>query len=219
MNSASLPLFKSSIPHRSRCNAGMTLIEILSVLAILAILLVAGTPVAFGVMQASRLGSSGDSVLARLLEAQQMAITQDTDVEVRIYEGSDSTPRWCALQTYVLKISSDPAVDATGEGTFQPAETIFRLDSSVAINNQAKLSTLFNLKAVAEDASAVNPGVGLTRHVAFRFHSDGSTDLTPGKSWFLTLVAQTSAADPSPPANYYTIQIDPATGRMRTFRP
>lgn len=223
MNLVPLPQFRPSLSLRTRFRAGMTLIEILAVLGVLAILLVTGTPVALGVMQASRLSSSGDSLLARLLEAQQMAITQDTDVEVRIYEGTESAPgvtaRWCALQTYLLQVSSDPTADATSEGTFQPAGTIFRIDSSAAISSQTKLSSIFNLKVVAEDTGAASPGVGLTRHVAFRFHSDGSTDLTPGKSWFFTLVAQNSATDAAVPANYYSIQIDPSTGRVRSFRP
>jgi uncharacterized protein (TIGR02596 family) len=212
---------KSTYSHKPE--GGFTLIEMLVVLAVLAVLFATATPVALGVMQSSRLSSSGEAMLGRLLEAQQMAIAQDTDVEVRIYQGTDPavgvTPRWCALQTFVLRVSNNSAADATGEGTFEPAETLLKLDASVAVSSEVKLSSLLNLKSVAEDAGAGSSGVGLTRHVAFRFHSDGSTDLTPGKQWFLTLIGPASGTVSSPPANYYAIQIDPATGRLRSFRP
>lgn len=189
----------------------------LVVIAVLAILFATATPVAMGVLQSSRLNSAGEACLGRLIEAQQMAIAQDTDVEVRILEGADlldKSPRWCAIQLFTLKASDTlPTDDASNKTAFQTAGAALRLDSTVAVRSDAKLSSVFNLKNVTDNATT-----GFSHYVAFRFHSDGSTDLTPGKTWFLTL-AEASAPTTSTPANYYTIQVDPATGRLRTYRP
>jgi hypothetical protein len=72
---------------------------------------------------------------------------------------------------------------------------------------------------VNDAGAANNSDPSLTGHVAFHFHSDGSTDLTPGRLWFLTLVGQDPGPQASPPANYFAIQVDSATGRVRSYRP
>jgi uncharacterized protein (TIGR02596 family) len=197
---------------------GFTLIEILVVLTVLAVLITAATPAVTGMMKSSRLTTAGDLVLNHLVEAQLTAITESTDVEVRLYEipdigSADQTPLMRGLQLYALR--PDPA-DAN-DSTFQAATPLLRLEHGLVISMDRRLSSVLGLK-LKEDAS---PGILHGRqYVAFRFHSDGSTDLVPSEPWFLTLLDQDSAnGKKQPPANYFTIQIDPINGKLRTFRP
>jgi len=63
-------------------------------------------------------------------------------------------------------------------------------------------------------------------YVAFRFMPDGSTNL-PGRSlsdpsgaWFITIHGLTDKmAGSVPPANFYTLQVDPISGTLKQFRP
>ena len=59
-----------------------------------------------------------------------------------------------------------------------------------------------------------------------RFKPTGGTDLSitgtpaPVDKWFLTLKSDNDVATSTRPANnYYTIMLDPVSGRARTYRP
>jgi uncharacterized protein (TIGR02596 family) len=214
----SIPKFRRSVSQAP----AFTLIEMLVVLVVLAMLLVTATPVAMGVLRSSRLASSGEAMLGRLVEAQQMAIAQDTDVEVRIYQGIEpefpGAPQWRAAQLFVLQAVGS-AADPTSQGVFQPAGNPLRLDPSVIISSDVTLSSFLGLPLVKDTAASGNTDLSLTGHVAFHFHSDGSTDLTPGKPWFLTLIGLDPGPQTSPPDNYFTIQVDSSTGRVRSYHP
>lgn len=198
--------------HRHPSQKAFTLIEILMVLVILTALIVMMAPALLGLMKSTRLSSAGDEVVNHLVDAQLIALSEFTDVEVRLYElpdfsEADSSPQLRGLQTYALRFDQN---NVDSDGSFQAATPIVHLDHGVAISRDQRLSSLINLKW-SEDKGP--DGQSQRRYFAFRFHSDGSTDLTPDQQWFLTLAEQQA------PANYYTIQIDPETGRVRTFRP
>lgn len=194
-----------------RSQKAFTLLEILVVVVILTVLAVMATPSVLGLMKSSRLSSAGDHVLNHLAEAQLTALSEFTDVEVRFYEVTDivdttAAPQLRGLQTYALRFDQN----TEAEGAFKAATPVVHLDYGVSISSDENLSSLIKLKWNEETGDNGGPK---RRYFAFRFHSDGSTDLTPGEQWFLTIAEQQSAA------NYYTIQIDPETGRVRTFRP
>ncbi len=61
------------------------------------------------------------------------------------------------------------------------------------------------------------------KYVSFRFLPDGSTNLDPNGNWYVTIY---SAVDVpklpktgKPEINYFTAQVDPVSGAVRTFRP
>ena len=195
-----------------------TLIEILVVITVLAILITAATPAVTGMMKSTRLTSAGDLILNNLVEAQLTAITESTDVEVRLYElpdfaSVDQTLLMRGLQVFALR----PDLNDSNEASFQAATPLLRLDHGMVVSMDRKLSSLMGLKLKEDSGSGAQQG---RRYVAFHIHSDGSTNLPPGEPWFLTLLDQDSAnALKQPPANYFTIQIDPINGKLRTFRP
>jgi len=202
--------------------AAFTLIEILIVVATLTILIGAATPAMMGMMKASRLTSAGEILLSQLTEAQFTAISEFTDVEVRLYElpdfsRADSELKMRGIQFHVLR--AQPSGDSTQE-TFQAAMPIVRLGDSVAISKSETFSSLMSLKFKNDTENTTGPGGASLKYIAFRFRSDGSTDLFPGIPWFITLSEANATSDgETAPANYFTIQIDPETGKLRTFRP
>jgi hypothetical protein len=47
-----------------------------------------------------------------------------------------------------------------------------------------------------------------------------STDLNAGSNWFVTLLQENDAQlSPNEVKNFYTIQIEPVTGRLMSYRP
>ena len=61
------------------------------------------------------------------------------------------------------------------------------------------------------------------QYVAFRFLPNGSTNLSPSDSWYVTHPQPEGPgrqrAARTPPANFFTLQIDPVSGSMKGFRP
>ena len=60
------------------------------------------------------------------------------------------------------------------------------------------------------------------KYVSFRFRPDGLPDL-PGKSrgddtWYVTLV-KGEVEEGSAPDNFFTIQVEPFSGKISVFRP
>lgn len=206
----------SQMPSSRNSTAGFTLVELLAVMLVLVLLLALAAPALLGSMSASRLATAGDLLLNKLSEAQQLAIASDSEVEVRFYEqpdaqGADATPRLRSFQLLTLATGGDSKVQAR----FQPASPVTRFGEGIVGSSKNKITSLMDLGFKTDATVASSPG----RHLSVRFLSDGSTDLAPGSRWFLTLVdAGTEARDGVPP-NYYTIQIDAITGRVRSFRP
>ncbi|HSI65582.1 MAG TPA: Verru_Chthon cassette protein D [Candidatus Saccharimonadia bacterium] len=192
---------------------GFTLIEMLVVIVIVGILIAVSAPALDGILRASRLTSAADNVRNYLSEAQQLAVAQNVEVEVRFCESvsgtsGDDTPRVRTLRTFALR-SNDG-----GAGDYLPEGSPLRLDDALVMSSVPKFSSLLSrpFKTVTDGTEE--------RYASFHFFPDGSTDLPPGQLWFLTLFEERhAAADGSAPANFVTIQIHPTSGKLRTFRP
>lgn len=218
---------------------GFSLIEMLIVLTVMGVLLAVAAPNLFTLMQATSLNSEGNLVRNVLTQAQQVALAKNVDVEVRFFKLADPgaaevEEEYRAFQFYLYD----------EKGRLSPSSRLFRIKSPVFISDDPKLSTLLDPSANSDKDGRrfgfISPSEGRSEvfvggqdkgfeapYVSFRFRPDGSTDL-PGRSgssdsyeggdtWFLTLVQ--SGADSGDLANYYTIQLDPFTGRLGVFRP
>ena len=204
--------------HRSKLLA-FTLIEVLLVIIIIGALLAVTTPAIQGAVAASRLRDSAASISSELFEAQQLAITQGTETEVRIYQlpdlaDPDPSPVLRKVQVFTLSQPPDgPSAGEDAQGLFIPVGSPTSLGTGIIISS----STVFS-SVVARGFQTDNHD-HLGRFVAFRFHADGSTDLTPNKEWFLTLVERKLSQHTVKPKNFVTLQIDPASGHVRSFQP
>lgn len=217
---------------------GFSLIEMLIVLSVLGVLFAIAAPNLFSLMQASSLSSEGNLIRNKLTQAQQLALSKNSDVEVRFFKMADPgsaelDPEFRAFQFFQYD----------ERGQLNPVSKFFRISPPILISRE--MSTLLkeggNRDQGAQDYGFLAPSVGsaeipigdrqeTVEYVAFRFRPDGSTDL-PGRSgtsdayqggdtWYLTLVQGIETENSTDlPSNYYTIQLDPFNGRLAVFRP
>lgn len=218
-----------------------SLIEMLIVLTVLGVLFAVAAPNLFTLLQATSLSSEGNLVRNFLTQAQQLALSRNTDVEVRFFRMSD--PSAADLED---EFRAFQFFQYDQRGQLSPASKFFRIKSPVYISDDPKLSTLLDPAANSDKEGKrygyLSPSVGKGEvfvggedkgvsvpFVSFRFRADGSTDL-PGRSrssdvyqggdtWFLTLVQGGGDGQGGGLTNYYTIQLDPFTGRLGVFRP
>ena len=202
-----------------------SLIEMLIVVSVVGILLAFAAPQLFSLVQSTSLTSEGTAIRNRMSQAQQIALSQNTDVEVRFFKMKDEgnaeiETAYRAFQFYRYN----------EYGQLLPVSQFFRVRPPIVINEP--LSTL--VQGGDEDDKFLSPSKGKApipvvsdletfEYVSFRFKPDGSTDL-PGRSksggdtWYITLT-KGLPSDSKVPDNYFTVQLDPFNGRVTSYRP
>ncbi len=179
--------------------SGFTLVEIMLVLfgavAVMA-LIMAGYSAA---VQASAVGTGADMISDAMVEARASAVAENTTVEVRIYDlppAPGTNPAYDVLQLHWLK------PDGTTPAVARPV----LLTPYAAIDETALHSPL-----IAANTQTATPD--------FHFLPDGSTDLSPATTWFLT-VRPVNQSDPARfPSNWACVSVDATTGRPQVYRP
>ena len=225
---------------RQSSRAAFTLIETLVVVSIIVLILAMTGPSLLGTMQASRLSSAGDTVVGLLAEAQQTAMAQNVPVEVRFFKYQTPTTTYESYHSLqAFKVTNDPTV-AVGDvkELLVPIGTLTRLPDSVIIPYEKMLAPLLDAKGFADtkqDGTSTYSGVQAATYNAIRFMTDGtcrklSDNPTTGVAAMTYPTLRTSCITLSPeigqqvnetnlPKNFYCIQVDPYTGKIRTYRP
>jgi uncharacterized protein (TIGR02596 family) len=221
---------RSLSPTRARVNAsGFTLIEMLVVVGIIALIVAAMLPLVFSSVAASRLTTAGQSVAAHISFARQRAISANQEVEVRFYSyddpdraGTDSLCTTIGLFAITNRSNSNNA--ATNASLFsEQVGQLLHLPTGIAFGNSNALSPIFNdpdLTPQADTAGIISKAQA--NYKSYSIFPDGSTTLTNGPAQtYVTLVEDRFAAGNGTdvPRNFFTIQIDRATGRTTTYRP
>lgn len=226
---------------RARVQA-FTMVEMLSVVGIIALLVALVTPTLVDVLRSTRLNSSGDSLQNRLSLAQQSAVSKSNEVEMRFYKYVDSdSERPAEALFYAYQVIETP-----NGGNPRAISEVYYLDSGIVLSSDKKFSPL--LQVVAAQQPDINKkfifepptGVGgaAVTYAALRFYSDGSCRLlnktTPGATAaitslaytvpqlaqsFLTVVETRTLASTTVPQNFYCMQVDAYTGKVRVYRP
>ena len=233
---------------KSLSQSAFTLIEMLAVLGIIAVVAGVAAPAVLGVITSTRLTQAGDEIAGFISQAQQIAVSESRPVEVRFYRMTDAKSvgddasaiyRGVLLLKYFQTGEPDPtALD--GSSLASPLAVaefggIYRLPSGIEIAESAVLSSIMNLN---ERPARGGDSGGSARVVVKRagnydelevpegqaFRSflclPEGTDLNANETWFVTMVESNNRdSSPNDLKNFYTIQIEPVTGRLMTYRP
>jgi uncharacterized protein (TIGR02596 family) len=197
---------------------GFTLIESLAVVGILSIIVALATPAMLNAIKANRLTYAGELITGKLVEAQGLALTFSSDVELRIYqtpEGySDDGTSGQFLQLYQW-VENDASLEENDDvASLKQVGARELLPEGIAISDLPEFSSLWKLELQSDKSSKEE-----RQYIAIRFRPDGSTDLKENEPWHLTLVDSVSRAKTELPLNFYTVQIDPVTSKLEVFRP
>lgn len=196
-----------------------SLVEMLVVVAILVLLMAIMLPAATSMMGGMNLGRASAMMTDELNFARQTALSRNRDVEVRIYQLGGATEaankQYRGFRSYLI--------EGANSNDWKPLSRIKVLPEPIIISDSSTYSTLLNVGGGTSGLATGSenlPGYGLVNYVSFLFRANGGTSLKPvTENWFLTVYSERAKKSGQIPANYFTAQIDPVTGRTRSYRP
>jgi uncharacterized protein (TIGR02596 family) len=198
-----------------RARRAYTLVELMTVMAIMAILLAVTVPAIQGLNQSTNIAQGGQLFTDQVALARQLASARNLTVEVRcIKMPSHSANGYTGIQLW------SPA-------TSLPISRVVMLPDGIAISQDTtKLSSLFNTYC---PTPGTMPAGGITSndsYVSFTVSPSGmvgplTTTTTEPNMTTLTIgiVTVGNATVTSLPSNYALIQVNPLTAATVTYRP
>jgi uncharacterized protein (TIGR02596 family) len=197
--------------------SAFSLIELLVVVAIIAVLLTLTSSGLGNLTSSLRIAQATEGVIGQFHLAKQRAMARNVNVEARIYQLPASGISLQAFRSVWLVEVDESRSNST------PLLRPFHLPDGVVFGENVALSSLMDLP-LTNDANLTFPGYGNSlQYRAIRFYPNGSTALTNADGGaFLTCYSARTDADlslASAPNNYATIQIVPQTGAVRVYRP
>jgi len=213
--------------RRPLLKPGFSLIEILLVLCVVSALVLLALPAFTPLLASAKLNAGGHHLADRLNLARQTAVARNAQVEFRLYKlpnddgASSAGPvSYRAFQAFVIS-SDGTSTNAVYPPTFLP--------NGIACLTASGLSSLLSDAAsnppIHVTGSGAQSGLGgrvsgAFSYIAFHFNSDGSTDLSPTQSWFVTVASSRAPLkENGAPANFITILLNPLNGRTRLLQP
>lgn len=208
---------------------GFSLIELLVVISVIAIVAAFAVPAVTTMLRGSQMTQATQSLDAQISLARQLAISRSQAIEVRFYRYGDSeAPGEDVTNPASGKFRAMQMFEVFSNGTPVPLGKMEPLPGAIIFSYSGSPD---GLSSIIEKPKLQQPGLkdpSLPRGIdtrydfaSFRFLADGSTNLSAVDNWFVTLINLNDilTAPNQPPANFYTLQIDPVNGNTRSFRP
>lgn len=185
--------------------AGFSLIELLTVVAILSLLLVMIIPSLNSLSDSNNLTMGGQVLADQINAARQTASARNRTVELRLIK-QGTTAGYSAVQLWTAR-----------EGTnSSPVSRVLPLAKNVVVAENANLSGILKTASTG----SMNVGGTNTPYAAFQVQPSGLVvPVIPMNASFMTLVPLRVASTNSQPANYVTVQVNPITGSPLIYRP
>lgn len=194
---------------KKRGSFAFSLIELLAVMAVVAIIIAISLPAFTSLTSGSNLNRAGQMVGDQIALARQEAVARNRDVQVTFYNLTNgATKGWRGMR--ILR------VDQTQNGTVTNVATrLVQIPDGIVISADPATSPLLS----AGTTGTTNlPGYGTVEYSSFRFRANGSMESGFGAT-NNSLTLQNASAQGNPPSNYYTIQVNPLTGKVSVYRP
>ena len=198
----------------ARHHQAFTLVEILVVFVIISLLIGLAIPSLRDIEGSARLTDSADRIVRIFRLARQHATTENRRIEVRFYRFADpDSPRSEVAYRAVMLT----APDENGGG--EQLSGLFRFPAGLALAGDTNLSSVLRLGKEGIDNRFPVEEVRPTPFVGVTFRANGTIDGPPSEKYFVTLWSEREAKIQTPPRDYITIQVDPVSGGIETFRP
>jgi uncharacterized protein (TIGR02596 family) len=196
-----------------------SLVEMLVVIAIMVVLMAVVIPASSSLMGGMNIGRSAGMLTDELNFARQTALSRNRDVEVRFYrlgaKMDGNNKQFRAFRSYLI--------EGLNPSDWKPLSRVKQLPEPIIITDDSSYSSLLDVggdhKGLTSGSEDL-PGHGSVDYVSFLLRANGGTSLKPvTEKWFLSLFSEKEQPTSGLPPNYFTAQIDPVTGRTRSYRP
>jgi uncharacterized protein (TIGR02596 family) len=204
----------------SRKIRAFSLLELIVVIMIIGIIAAFTLPAASTILRGSQITQASQIITDQVSLARQTALTKNRSVEVRLISYVDpevpgDTGAYRAIQ--VMEILENGIAVPTDKPRLLPQAVIMNMGTlSTLISGTGQTST-----TASGSAPNLPRNIGQNyTYVAFRFLPDGSTNLSASSLWYVTLHNMNeTVTGTTTPANFFTLQVDPVTGKVKQYRP